>query len=267
MFIREGILMMGLTRLKELLDAERFIHVSHLKMLEEYENTIEYRLIEDGSMWGVLLLLPVASSAFDAVIYPEARYVVYLACSDEQIIPELLKEIPNDKDLVFKIHRPIYRDIVGKQFPLIWKRAYLSYSCQSLDPCEDCPDVIKSACMDERLLPLWNKNGYAKSDIEKYFAKGASSFSIYKDNKPISTCLIFHNCYDIWEVGAVHTIENERGKGYAKKVVRAALNEILKAGNVPKYQVAHSNLPSIKLAESLGMVLFLKLEHYYYKAS
>jgi len=243
------------------------MHVSHLKMLEEYENSIEYRLIEQDSIWGIVLLLPVASSAFDTATYPEAKYVVYLASSDEQIIPELMKEIPNDKDLIFKIHRPIYKDVIEKQFPLIWKKAYLSYSCQSLDECENYPGVIKSACIDERLLLLWTKNGYSKSDIEKYFAKGASSFSIYKDNKPISTCLIFHNCYNIWEVGAVHTIENERGNGHAKKVVKAALNEILKAGNIPKYQVVHSNLPSIKLAEALGMKLFLKLEHYYYKAS
>jgi len=263
----EGMLMNGLIRVKELLNKERLIHVSHLKMLEEYENSIEYRLIEQDSIWGIVLLLPVASSAFDTEIYPEAKYIVYLASSDEHIIPELMKEIPNDKNLIFKIHRPIYKDVVEKQFPLIWKKAYLSYSCQSLDECEDYPDVIKSTCIDERLLPLWTKNGYSKSDIEKYFAKGASSFSIYKDNKPISTCLIFHNCYNIWEVGAVHTIENERRNGYAKKVVRVALNEILKAGNVPKYQVVHSNLPSIKLAESLGMKLFLKLEHYYYKAS
>jgi len=258
--------MKELIRIKELLNKERLIHISHLKMLEEYENSIEYRLIEHGSNWGIVLLLPVASSAFDTETYPEAKYIVYLAGSDEQMIPELIKEIPNDKDLVFKIHKPIYKDAVEKQFPLIWKKAYLSYSCQSLDGHEDYPDVIKSARIDERLLPLWVKNGYTKSDIEKYFAKGASSFSIYKDNKPISTCLIFHNCYNIWEVGAVHTIENERGNGYARKVVRAALKEILNAGNVPKYQVVHTNLPSIKLAESLGMKLFLKLEHYYYKA-
>jgi len=99
------------------------MHVSHLKMLEEYENSIEYRLIEQDSIWGIVLLLPVASSAFDTATYPEAKYVVYLASSDEQIIPELMKEIPNDKDLIFKIHRPIYKDVIEKQFPLIWKKA------------------------------------------------------------------------------------------------------------------------------------------------
>lgn len=235
-------------------------------MIEQYEDCIEYRLFEQGNSWGIVLLLPVASSSFDTKMYPEAKYVVYLASSDEQIVPHLLTEIPNDKDMVFKLHKPIFKDAVEKQFPLIWNRTYLSYTCQSLNDYEDNPDIIKSDCIDESLLPLWAKNGYSRYDIENYFAKGARSFSIYKDNLPISTCLIFYNGYNIWEVGAVHTIENFRGNGYAKKVVRAALNEILKAGNVPKYQVVHYNLPSIKLAESLGMELFLKLEHYYYKS-
>lgn len=259
--------MKGLKRVRDLLSTERLINISHLKMLEEYKGSIEYRLIEQDNEWGVLLLLPVASSAFDTGMYPEARYVVYLACSDETIITQLMGEIPNDKDLVFKIHKSIYKDIVEKQFPLIWKKTFLSYSCKSLDKYDDYPGVIKASGMDESLLPLWAENGYSKSDIERYFSKGASSFTIYKDDRPISMCLIFHNCYNIWEVGAVHTIEGERGNGYAKKVVGAALNEVLKAGNVPKYQVVHTNQASIKLAGSLGMKLFLKLEHYYYKAA
>ncbi|MGE5614056.1 MAG: GNAT family N-acetyltransferase [Bacillota bacterium] len=259
--------MNGLIRVKELLDTQRLIHVSHLKMLEEYENSIEFRLIEKENAWGGILLIPVASSSFDIAMYQEAKHIVYLAGSDEWIIHQLVKEIPSDKDLVFKIHNSALKDIVEKRFPLTWKKAYLSYTCHSLDEYENYLDVIRSTRIDKRLLPLWAKNGYSKSDIEKYFAKGASSFSIYKDNEPISTCLIFHNCYNIWEVGTVHTIESERGKGFAKKVVNAALNEILKSGNMPKYQVVHSNLPSIKLAESLGMQLFLKLEHYYFKAA
>lgn len=258
--------MKELSRVKDLLNVNRLTYVSHLKMLEEYEDFIEYRLVEQDKSWGVVLLLPVNSSAFDTEMYPQAGYVVYLAGSDKQILSQLIKEIPDDVDLVFKIHDINYRDIIEKRFPLTWKKAYLSYSCKSPDTYEDYPDITESACIDDKLLPLWARNGYTINDIEKYFARGAKSFSVYKENRPVSTCLIFHNCYNIWEIGAVHTIEDERGKGYAKKVVSAALNRVLKAGNVPKYQVAHTNLPSIKLAESLGMELFLKLEHYYYKA-
>ncbi len=255
-----------LDKVKELLSRDLFAHVSHLKMIEEYADCMEIKLFEQENSWGIVMLIPVSASSFDTEIYPEAEFIVYLAASDNQTIPQLLKEIPRDKDLVFKIHKPVFKDAIEKEFPLTWKRAYLSYSCRHIDDSEELSVVVKSTRLDEQLLPLWTENGYSRNDIEKYFANGACSFTIYMDGKPVSTCLIFHNCFNIWEVGAVHTVESKRRKGYAGKVVKAAVSEILKSGNVPKYQVVHSNIPSIKLAESLGMELILKLEHYYYKA-
>jgi len=159
--------MNDINTIKELLNAEKLTYASHLKMIEEYEKFIEYRLIEQDNIWGIVLLLPAACSAFDAEMYPEAKYVVYLACSDERIIPQLIKEIPNDKDIVFKIHKPSYIDIIDKHFSLIWKRTYLSYTCKKQYVPEACSDVVKSSCIDEKLMSLWAKNRYSKSDIEK----------------------------------------------------------------------------------------------------
>jgi len=187
--------------IKDLLNISRLMYVSHLKMIDEYSDLIEYRLIGNKNEWGLVMLLPVAASSFDAKLYPEAKYIVYLAASNEHLIPQLINEIPKETDLVFKIHNPKYTSIIEKHFTISLKNAYFSYTCQSPIECKFCHDIIKSSLIDEQLLPLWAKNGYSESDIKKYFAHGASSFSIYKDSKPVSTCLIFHNCYNIWELG------------------------------------------------------------------
>jgi RimJ/RimL family protein N-acetyltransferase len=254
-----------LCEIRELLLADKMKYSSHLKMMEEYGDSMDCRLLRREGFWEAALLIPVSCSSFDMELYPDAKYIVYLAASGE-ITPEMLRCIPKDADLVFKTHDDICGRAVQSMFPAELRRALLSYTSPAGARFAECPEVARGDVLDEELLPLWRKNGYCREDIEKYFANGARSFSIHIGGKPASTCLIFHNCLDIWEVGAVHTAESERGKGLARKAVSAALNAILSAGNVPKYQAASANLPSIRLAGSLGLQLFLTLEHRYYKA-
>lgn len=52
----------------------------------------------------------------------------------------------------------------------------------------------------------------------------------------------------------VHTDENHRRMGYGRQVVGACINWCLSNGLVPIYLVEESNVASVALAESLGMV-------------
>jgi hypothetical protein len=251
--------------IRNLLLSDKMKYSSHLKMMEEYGSRMGCRFLRREGSWETALLIPVSCSSFDTELYPDANYIVYLAASGE-ITPEILRAIPRDADLVFKTHDEPCRRALQSAFPVELRRTLLSYTSPAGARFAEYPEVACGTVLDESLLPLWKKNGYCTEDIKKYFANGGNSFSIYSGGKPASTCLIFRNCLDIWEVGAVHTAEGERGKGLARKVVSAALNAILAAGNVPKYQVVSTNLPSIRLAGSLGLELFLTLEHWYYRA-
>jgi RimJ/RimL family protein N-acetyltransferase len=255
-----------LITLKDLLRSNRLLYSSHLKMMEEYGGSIECRLAQSDCGWGAALLIPAACSPYDTELYPEAAAIVYLAGDGASILSHILSGLPRDKDLVFKTHNVESRRLAERAFPLEWRRALLSYTCAPGKSFPECPEVRRSGHMDERLLPLWMKNGYNRECAERYFANGAEAFSVFSHGEPVSTCLIFRNSLDIWEVGAVRTVERERGRGYARKVVSSALNAVLEAGNLPKYQVEQTNLPSIGLAESLGLRIFLRLDHLYYRS-
>ena len=79
-----------------------------------------------------------------------------------------------------------------------------------------------------------------------------------------SICFTFKNYDKIWEIGGVHTAPAQRRKGLARLVVEAALYTVLSRGYIPRYQVAEANIPSIRLAETLGLTRFVVAEHYLY---
>jgi ribosomal protein S18 acetylase RimI-like enzyme len=53
-----------------------------------------------------------------------------------------------------------------------------------------------------------------------------------------------------------------RGLGLASRVVRSAMAELQRRRLVPRYQVNEDNLPSIRLATSVGLRQFLQLTHF-----
>jgi len=82
------------------------------------------------------------------------------------------------------------------------------------------------------------------------------------DAKARSACIAFENHRQIWEVGGVVTPTPHRGRGFAARVVRTALAELQRRKLVARYQVNEDNLPSIRLATSVGLRQFLQLTHF-----
>lgn len=60
----------------------------------------------------------------------------------------------------------------------------------------------------------------------------------------------------------MRTVERALRQGYACRVVQSALDILLEQGYIPHYQVEATNLPSVRLAETIGLVLCLRFEHY-----
>ena len=250
-------------KILSLLLTDTISYFSHLKIIEQYGDNILYNLIEEQNNWAVSMLIPTGLSIFDIEAYPESEYIVYIAASNDNLLRNIVFKLPVDCHLVFKISKSNEKDIVMEYFNAASKRAYFSYFTDK--PVKlDCLNVVLNYKTDESLIPLWLENGYDRKSIDEYFKNGAVSFSIYSNNIPISTCFIFPSFGDIWEIAALHTINEERRKGYGKLVAAAALNYIVGMGKKLRYQVLDTNISSIRLIESLGLQRTLILEHLYY---
>ena len=260
-----NLVMSDYAKIMKCLSTDIPLHISHLKMLKTYQDSITYKIIEGRSGWAVSMLIPISISSFDLAAYPKAKYIVYIAGSAEKLIDDVISELPEDVDLVFKISESRDINLVNKRFDVRYIKSFITYSCEESINAK-CDKVIISQNIDNRLLPLWYKNGYSMQSIKNYFQNGAKSFALYEDENPISTCIIFPCYNNIWEIGAVHTIQKARCKGYAKIVVSTAVNDVIKAGYKPIYQVVQTNIPSSRLADSIGLKVIMKLDHFYYSS-
>jgi RimJ/RimL family protein N-acetyltransferase len=246
--------------MRHLLSQDVFANISFLKMIDTCRDDVPLKLVERGGEWAVWLLLPTWRSSFDLAVYPETEFVVYLGCSgDLELLQEVIREIPRGRSFVFKVRRQEYLRVLEEIFPLRKVREFISYTSGSVFSYS--PDVVESKRFDERLFSLWSRNGYSRQEIQGYFEQGARAYSILMSGVPVCTCLVFRNYGRVWEVGAVYTPEEFRGRGYAKKVVGAAISRLMSRGLIPRYQVVGGNIESIRLAESIGLRKFAVLEH------
>jgi RimJ/RimL family protein N-acetyltransferase len=251
-----------LDRMRHLLSQDVLANISFLKMIDTYGEDVQFKLVERDGEWAAWLLLPTWHSSYDSAVYPKVEFVVYMGCSgDFRLLQEVVSDIPRGKRCVFKVQKCEYRAVLETVFRLQKVREFISYTSGSDSVMSYSPDVVEGACLEELLFSLWSMNGYSRHEIQGYFEQGARAYSILESGILVSTCLVFQNYSRIWEVGAVYTVEQYRGKGYAKKVVESAISRLMSRGLIPRYQVVDGNIESIRLAESIGLRKFVVLEH------
>lgn len=73
-----------------------------------------------------------------------------------------------------------------------------------------------------------------------------------KDDKVAAQACIQTATSHINQIGAVYTLTEERGKGYAKAVVSELCRRILKRGKIPTLFVKSNNTPALKAYQALG---------------
>ncbi|MNO26552.1 FR47-like protein [compost metagenome] len=246
----------------EMLRRNPLKNITLLKMLTAYHQVMDNYLIEQEDNWGILLLLPADAFAYDLRAYPDADTIVLMDYSSLEVLPALIKRMPKNARLVFKLQEEPSVLGLSEHYPLRKVRRFYSYSTEPGQSFTSDGDTVLSEQLDERLLPLWAANGYSREEIVHYFEAGAFSVSLFKGEIPLSTCFVFRNEEQIWEIGGVHTAEEVRKEGLALRVVRTAVFHTLQRGYIPRYQVQDNNVPSIRLAESLGLQLAVKLTHW-----
>jgi hypothetical protein len=267
-------------------------HLVHLKYLSLYADSIDLDYVEQGSSVGVMLSHPTDVISWDAAAYPQTARVFLPTTSDEMAAGMLVNLLRRDfiderptsgalvgatrrviptndithlvsgRTFVCKFCDTMTTSVFARAFPLRFVRAFLSYTTQRIGDDWATDGVLVEKALNPACVPLYVANGYTEMELQKLFAEGALSFTLYEADGPVCTCIAYPNFDTIWEIGGVRTVERARRKGLALRVVGTALKTLLEQGRTPRYQVEGTNLASVKLAAALGLTPCLRFEHY-----
>ncbi|MEZ4662461.1 MAG: GNAT family N-acetyltransferase [Caldilineaceae bacterium] len=234
-----------------------------LKMLTAHPADIQAHYAEGVDGAAALLLFPTSAFAYDRATYADLDLVVILSATALDAARQLLKYIPRDRKLIFKLMDPTVQALLAQQWPMQRVTAFVSYTADAVADFAPDAAVVTAAAVDERLLPHFAAQGHDEAEIAHYFATGqARSLTLYQHSEPVAACFTYQNFELIHEIGGVFTLPTERRKGYARRVVQSAVHALLARGCRPRYQVHEANRPSIALAEQIGLKLFVTVEHW-----
>ena len=202
-----------------------------LKTLSHYPEAIRCHFHEGPEAAGVLLLLSGGASSFDRQNYPGMDYVVFISATHPTLLPELLRHVPADGKLLFKLRDPQHHAWVRRSFSLERVNAFVSYTAAPGKLYAAADGVTVSGVPDSACLDLYAALGHSREELRTRFAKGqALSFTVYGSDKPLASCFTVPNFGKIYEVGGVYTDPGQRRRGLARKVVETALHHLGHAG-------------------------------------
>lgn len=105
---------------------------------------------------------------------------------------------------------------------------------------EDAPYILNNSYYKHFLTV-----DYLKDRIERSF-----SASVRENGKLVAWALT----HDDGAIGALHVLEEFRGKGYAREIVCNLSCQIRNAGDIPIAQIEEKNVGAIRLFEKLGFI-------------
>ena len=102
---------------------------------------------------------------------------------------------------------------------------------------------------------VWEVRGNrppAREEFRAWRDGGYQYCAIVEDGKILSIAASWSRSPSAWELAAVWTREEARGRGYAKAVCSFATAHILANGRIATCGTRRNNLPMIRVAESIG---------------
>ncbi|MBX3503724.1 MAG: GNAT family N-acetyltransferase [Alphaproteobacteria bacterium] len=248
----------------EALEREPLRNIVLLKHLDAYpDHTTLHRVERDGGA-ATMVLLEVAASAYDLRTYPGARYAALISSDGPDLTRELIEAVPRKEGVVFKLSSDADRDVVALSFPHLQRTtAVLSFTC---DPEFVRDDSVRTTMTpSDAVFACFESQKHGRDWLKPLLHTGRAFICVTgPDEQPHAVCFAFENYRRIWEIGGVFTPPEVRGRGYAARVVRTALAELGARRLSPRYQVHDDNIPSIRLAESIGLTRFLETTHFLY---
>lgn len=245
------------------LEREPLRNVVLLKHIEAFREHVSVVHVSTGQTAATLVLLDTSASAYDRETYPEAAFAAIISSDAPDLTRRLIGSLPRQHRVVFKLSSDADRDVVAEHFPLSRATSFLSFTAgESVDFVTDDETSITNSASGA-MLDLFEAQAHSREWLCPLLSSGhAFACVLEQDREPRSVCLAFQNHRQVWEVGGVVTPMRYRGQGLASRVVRSALAELQRRGLVPRYQVNEDNLPSIRLATSIGLRQFLQLTHF-----
>lgn len=245
------------------LEREPLRNIVLLKHIEAFRDHVSLTQVSIDRSVATLVLLSTCASAYDRETYPEATFAALISSDGPELTRRLIESVPRQHPIVFKLGSDADRDVVADHFPISRATSFLSFTAR--EPAAFVADdgVSVTISASEAMLDLFESQGHPKEWLRPLLSSGhAFTCVLEQDGEPRSVCLAFENHRQIWEVGGVVTPVQHRGRGLASRVVRRSLAELQRRGLVPRYQVREDNLPSIRLAASVGLRQFLQLTHF-----
>lgn len=251
------------------------VNIVPLKMLAAHPEQIHVHFWQRGEATAALLLFSTATFAYDRHAYPDDRWIAILVASQPDAVHELLPLLPWHERIVFKLVDPAVLQTLAATHPLTRVTGFASYTTTSqqlpmpagVESTRINTTITETETPDPTLYPLFAAHGNQPEDVIAYFATGQARLFTCQvggevDRERVAACYTYQNFEQIHEIGGVVTVPTARRKGYAKLVVQAALASLQRRGLTPRYQVHEENLPSVRLAESLGLQRFALVEHW-----
>jgi RimJ/RimL family protein N-acetyltransferase len=248
----------------EVLEREPLRNIVLLKHLEAYpDHTTVHRVERDGGA-ATMVLLEVAASAYDLRTYPDARYAALISSDGADLTRALIEAVPRREGIVFKLSSDADRDVVASTFPRLQRTTSVLSFTGGPDFTRD--DAVRiTTTPSEATFDYFESQKHGRDWLDPLLRSGRAFAGVLgPDEKPLAVCFAFENYRRIWEIGGVFTPPQARGRGYAARVVRTALAELGVRRLSPRYQVHDDNIPSIRLAESIGLTRFLETTHFLY---
>lgn len=251
-----------ISKICRLLEQDTLANLVTLKMPNRFPNSMRFELSEGSDGWALLSFLDVRDSEWDRKTYPACKYAAFINGTNAAKKLELLSSLPKE-NLVLKIgDEAVKREITraGKGTSV---RTFHSFTTgRQFSLSQSDARVCRSASHDDRAWAMFRANGYEDDELAQYFQNGAQWFGIDCEGQLASTCFVFQNYKQIWEIGGVFTQPEFRCRGLGRIIVRGALEYLVASGFVPRYQTTTDNHASLTLARSCGLTEFLQMSHY-----
>ncbi len=243
------------------LERDPFRNIVLLKTLAHYPQAVECRIADHDA--GVLLVVSGDASAWDRQNYPGTDQVVLMAASDTAAARALLRHVPRDRRLVFKLHDERHVAAVREGFSVERVNAFVSYAPSGGRRWRTPQGVAVSRAPAEACLDIYAALGHSRDELRPLFASGAAlSFTIFEGDAPRCSCFTYPNYGPFHEIGGLYTDPAHRRRGLARRVVQAALAHLTGAGLTARYQLQENNRPSARLAEAVGLTPVVTYEHW-----
>jgi GNAT superfamily N-acetyltransferase len=232
-----------------------------LKMAASFRECMTFVAEREGADWAILSLLPVQASDWDRRAYPEASTIVLPNGTSGTLVRRVLGAAPRG-NVVFKTADPEASAFLARERGARLLTSFFSFTrAPGAEPLGADPEVVASTDFDAETWTLLGKNGYGDSELRRHLSDGARWFGVRRDGALASVCIAFPNFRDIWEIGGVYTLPEQRRKGLARRAVLRALAYLEGAGLTPRYQFRADNAASRELALSCGLSEFLRVDH------